>query len=201
MLQAKCRNCSKVVRQTLPSTKVLLSLVVFLAGFAQLIGCTPNTSGGLAGSAVSAAGKKSSFPKFLVGTWKTESSRWVFTFERDGRISKMTHFGGMEFDVNEGGLVEQWREGIEAAYMLGPCEARYNPDTRELSVTVVIEYYVINFPDGSMEGSFHDYLTGPVSKDGKTWNASWTSIGEIIGADAIDPNNIKPQPLVFTKVE
>jgi hypothetical protein len=181
--------------------KKLMILAITITVFTGLAGCQRDGNKVALGSGPANIQQRMLFPKFLVGTWKTENSRWVFTFERDGRISKMTHVGGMEFDVNEGGLVEQWREGIEAAYMLGPCEARYNSYTRELSVTVVIEYYVINFPDGSMEGSFHDYLTGPVLKDGKTWNASWTSIGEIIGADAPDPNSVKPQPLIFTKVE
>ncbi len=182
-------------------TKKILLLIACTGFFSWPAGCRQNDNKLSRGDGLPAQAVKTSFPEFLVGTWKTEGSRWIFKFERDGRISKMTHFGGMEFDVNEGGLIEQWRESVEASYMLGPCEARYNPDTRELSVTIVIEYYIINFPDGSLEGSFHDYLIGPVLKDGKTWNASWTSIGEIIGADAIDPNNVKPQPLVFTKVE
>jgi hypothetical protein len=181
--------------------KRLIVLNVTIIVFTGLIGCQLNSNKAASCSGPANIQQRISFPKFLVGTWKTENSRWVFTFERDGRISKMTHFGGMEFDVNEGGLVEQWREDIEAAYMLGPCEALYNPDTRQLSVTINVEYWIITFPDGSLEGSFHDYLNGPVSKDGKTWNASWTSIGEIIGADAPDPNAVKPKALIFTKIE
>lgn len=141
--------------------------------------------------------KDNTFPQFLVGTWQPDESRWVFTFEADGRISKMKHFVGMEFDVAEGGLVEQWRNNAEAIYALGPCEAQYNPKTCELSVTIVIEHYIISFPNGSMEGNFHDYLTGRVSEDAMTWNASWTSTSEIFGSGS---STVGPEQLTFTKV-
>jgi hypothetical protein len=175
-------------------TKKILVLTICTGILSWLFGCQegqwilPPTS----------SSQDSSFPEFLVGTWQPDESRWVLTFEPDGRISKMRHFGGMEFDVAEGGLVEQWRNNAEAIYALGPCEARYNPDIRELSVTVVIEHYVVNFPNGSMEGNFHEYLTGPVSEDGVTWNATWTSTGEIIGAGS---SSSGPKQLTFTKVD
>jgi hypothetical protein len=105
----------------------------------------------------------------------------------------------MEFEVAEGGLVEQWRDDIEAMYALGPCEARYNPKTRELSVRVVIEQMLIEFPNGTMEGSFHDELTGPVSEDGMTWSAAWVSVGEVDGFGSDDPNTVVPKRLTFTK--
>lgn len=139
------------------------------------------------------------FPEFLVGTWHPDDSRWIFTFAADGTITKMQHFGGMEFNVAEGGLVEPWLNGAKATYILGPCRADYNPQTRQLSLEIIIEYYIINFQDGSMEGNFQDYLIGPVSEDGLTWKADWTSYGEVIGVGKTDPNKVVPKKLVFTK--
>jgi len=175
-------------------TKKILVLTVYVVVFSVLWGCQegqwilPPTSGS----------EDDTFPEFLVGTWKPDKSRWVLTFEPDGHISKMRHSVGMEFDVAEGGLVEQWRNNAEAIYVLGSCEAQYNPETRELSVTVVIEHCIINFPDGSIEGNFHDYLTGRVLEDGMTWNATWTSTGEIIGGGL---SSSAPKQLTFTKVD
>ena len=168
-------------------------LTVCIVVFSVLWGCQegrrvlPPTSGSA----------DDTFPEFLVGTWRPNESRWVFTFEPDGSISTMKHFVGMEFEVAAGGLVEQLRNNIEAVYFLGPCQAQYNPETRELSVTIVIEQYIIKSPNDSMEGSFHDYLTGRVSEDGLTWNASWTSTGEIIGGGS---STTGPKQLTFTKV-
>lgn len=141
------------------------------------------------------------FPGFLVGSWmprKDDNNRWIFTFTEDGSISKFRHFVGMEFDVSKGGLVENWHGGAEAMYGLGQCEAKYDEQTRQLTVTIVIEDYLIKFPDGSMEGSFHDYLSGPVSEDGTTWKASWTAKSEIIGSGV---SQTGPKILTFTKID
>lgn len=190
-------------------TKKILVLTVCIAVFSVLWGCQgahktrkrafgePRNANEGAGVIIKDSGE---FPDFLVGTWQPNKSKWVFTFEPDGRISKIRHFVGMEFDVAEGGLVEQWRGSIEAIYVLETCEARYNPETRELRVTVVVDPFIMNFIDGSMEGSFHDYLTGRVSQDGTTWNVTWTSTSEIIGGGSIDPNKVVPKQLTFRKV-
>lgn len=140
--------------------------------------------------------KDQKFPEFLMGTWQTDKSKWRFTFEPDGRISRLTHYGGMEFDVEKGFLTENWRGSIEANFFLGPCEAKYDPESRQLSVTVVIENYVIDECGVElMEGNFHDQLTGSISEDGKNWQVTWTGKAEIAGR--ID--NRKPSELIFTK--
>ena len=176
-------------------TKKVLLLTLCLTVFSGLCGCW-NAGRGDRGIGVSIE-EDGQFPEFLVGTWRPNESRWLLTFEADGRISKMRHFGGMEIDVAEGGLWEQWRDNIEALYVLGPCEARYNTETRELSVTIVIEEFIISSPNDSLEGSFHDYLTGRVSEDGTTWKANWTSTSEIIGSGS---GTVGPKQLTFTKV-
>jgi len=174
--------------------KRVLLFGLCVAVFPWLWGCQGS------GQGVSVGCYGNGFPAFLAGTWRPDESRWVFTFEPDGRISKVVHHGGMEFEVAEGGFVEQWRDGVEAMYALGPCEARYNPQTRELSVKIVIEHFVVEYPNGTMEGNFHDYFTGPVSEDGMTWNANWRSSVDIIGHSASDPNVVASRRLTFTKV-
>lgn len=141
----------------------------------------------------------SQFPQFLVGSWKPrpeDNNRWVFTFQEDGSISKFRHFVGMEFVVAEGGLIEPWRGDAEAVFGLGPCTAEYNHESGVLTVTIVIENYMITFPNGTMEGSFRDCLTGPVSEDGLTWQAEWTSKSEIFDGGSGETTI----PLVFTKI-
>jgi len=141
------------------------------------------------------------FPDFLVGTWKSNKTRWVFNFEPDGSISSFNHFVGMEIDVSEGGLSEKGRDEVISAYFLGPCKATYTPATRQLDVTIIIEHFYFDFPDGQMTGSFVDYLRGPVSQNGKRWTVSWLSYCTIDGATPPDPNKIKPTFLTFTKIQ
>ena len=143
---------------------------------------------------------KDVFPKFLAGQWKPDSSKWILTIDPDGSIPKMRHFIGIDVVVAEGGLIEQWRDNITAMYVLGPCETHYDYKKRELSVKIIVEYYRVDFPDGAMEGSFYDHLRGPVSKDGKQWEVDWISTGEIIGGGSMDPNDVEPKKLIFTKV-
>ena len=136
------------------------------------------------------------FPEFLVGTWQTDKSRWRFTFEPDGRVSRLTHYGGMEFDVETGFLTETWRGRIEANFFLGPCEAKYDHDSRQLTVKVVVENFVLDDGVNTMEGNFHDELAGVISENGQSWQVTWTGKGEIVGG-GID--NRDPVELIFTK--
>jgi len=180
-----------MIRKTL--ALCVLAAVLFLA-----TGCeNPGGKSAAVGSQVKNSGR---FPQFLVGTWKPQpedNNRWVFTFQQDGSISKFRHFVGMEFVVAEGGLIEPWRGDAEAVFGLGPCTAEYNPESRILTVTIVIENYIITFPNGTMEGRFSDSLTGPVSQDGLTWQAEWTSKSEIFGGGSGETT----MPLVFTKID
>ncbi len=146
------------------------------------------------------AAVESDFPTFLVGTWESEKGRWSFTFEPDGSISHFRHGGGMEINVADGGVVEQWHEDIEAVFPLGLCETEYDSLSRELKVTIIIEDYIITFLNATMEGSFRDYFSGQVSQDGTQWNAMWTSTGEVFGRSSDGPNSVTVKPLVFKKV-
>jgi len=176
-----------------------LTLLTWLTIAVAAAGCNPNGATPN-NSRNNNAAVQDKFPAFLVGSWRTDTAgaRWIFTFEADGRISKMRHFIGADFDVAEGGLIEPWRNNAEAAYFLGPCNAVYKPESRELTVTIIIEHYTIEFPNGKMEGSFRDHLTGPVSQDGKTWRATWKNESEVTGSGTSTP---PPEKLLFTKIE
>ena len=173
---------------------VLAGAVVAIVG--AWGGCAVPENGSIEAADSAGAG----LPEFLVGTWQPDNSRWVITLADDGTIPRMRHFIGVEFIVAEGGVVEPWRGGAEAMYVLGPCEVDYDGQTRQLSMTIDIEQYIVTFPDGTMEGSFHDTLTGPVSEDGKTWQAKWGSSGTLDGTPGQDHGKVREQQLTFTKV-
>ncbi|MHC4692933.1 MAG: hypothetical protein ACYS67_09335 [Planctomycetota bacterium] len=143
------------------------------------------------------------FPDFLVGVWKSDHSNWGFKFEGDGSISKLEHSLGLMMKVEEGVLYEEGIEGSTGVYILGPCEADYDPQTRELKVMIILEYFRMEMPIGVLEGSSKDYFSGPVSEDGKVWRVKWLNYSLLEGADRPDPNIIEanPIPLVFTPLE
>jgi hypothetical protein len=134
-------------------------------------------------------------PDFVVGTWQPSDSRWILTLEADGTVSRMRHFIGVDFVVAEGGVVEPWLKGAEAMYILGPCAAKYDRDSGELTVEVNIDEYIITFPNGTMEGSFHDKLTGRVNQEKKLWEVTWTSTADMVGDSQAQPKS-KPKPMV-----
>jgi len=132
-----------------------------------------------------------SFPEFLLGSWKADNSKWGLTFDHEGKLTSMVHFGGMIFDdVSHGGIEEQWSDDIKVVYILGPQPvAKYDHTSRELSVHITIEHYQVTFPEGTFEGSFDDTLTGPVLPDNQTWNTVWRSQALIKDAPVFDPND------------
>jgi hypothetical protein len=136
---------------------------------------------------------KQQFPSYLVGMWKGEdkdTSLWEFTFEQDGKISKLTNFLGLQVNVSEGQADRKIPElNIDQACTLGPVEVNYEPDSRTLSVKVVTDYYMFYVAEQMIEGSSVDTFTGPISEDGSTWDAEWRSFSGTSNGPPIDFNN------------
>ena len=182
--------------------KRMLFITTALFFMSALYGCQPENE--TLPSGIGSLEPKDSgnvFPEFLAGTWEADKARWILTFEPDGSISSFRHYVGMDINVSEGGLREEWRNNIIASYVLKTCEAVYIPETRRLEVTVIIDPFNVSTVNDELIGTFVDYLKGPISKDGKKWKVSWLSYGTIVGAKQPDPNTIKPKVLTFTKTK
>jgi len=150
--------------------------------------------------------QKSALPDFLVGVWEAEigPSEWTFKFEPDGSILEMIHSIAGEVDLREGGVYREGPDvGTFAVCVMGPCEARYRPETRMLKVKIVVDYYMIKLPAGELEGRIEDYFWGAVSEDGKTWKAEWLNYNWLKDAapPPFDVIKAHPVPLVFTKTD
>ena len=144
------------------------------------------------------------FPDFLVGVWQADAFNWAFKFEPDGKISKLTHTLGAPINVDEGSYYEEGRENSRFMYVLGPCNASYDPKTRILKVSIVMDYFLMDMPPaGTLEGSQKDLFEGPVSAKDLTWLVKWRSYSTIEGASPPDVNEIdaNPQTLVFRKID
>jgi hypothetical protein len=149
------------------------------------------------------------FPEIMVGVWgvgvdQANDSKWGFKFEKDGSINKkIIHSFAGEVDAKEGFEKPGPDEGTYFVVSMGPCDARYIPKTRTIKVKVVVNYFIMQLPVGKLEGRIEDYIEGPVSEDGKTWNAKWWNFGWVKGATMPDIDLIKanPETLEFTKVD
>lgn len=177
--------------------------VMFLASFV-ITGCgEPSAVGPNSISIVKGGGQ---FPECLVGVWKSDNYGWAFKFEADGTINKLRHMLALHvtLDEDEGKIGMQGpEEGTFALFLMGDCTTIYEPDTRILEVTVLLEYYELILPHGVLEGGCVDTFTGQVSQDCKTWNVQWRPDSWLKGADPPDPELLKLnlEPLVFTKLD
>jgi hypothetical protein len=93
-------------------------------------------------------------------------------------------------------------------YKSGDWFVQYSPDSRELTVEIVIEYFSAQIGPSAVEGSTKDYLAGIVSEDATLWYAEWINVPKYTidlpqqkGQDLpIDPNYMEVNRVVFEKV-
>jgi len=174
----------------------LLLVLMFVSG------CTGRQKISSGGNLADVKDTKSRFPAFLVGVWQANAFNWAFKFEPDGKISRLTHTLGVPMKVEEGSYYEQGPENSFGLYVLGPCDTSYDPNSKVLKVSVVMDYFRMEFPTDSIEGSARDVFEGPVSAKDLIWNVKWRSYATVEGASPPDVNEIdaNPEILVFRKI-
>jgi hypothetical protein len=151
------------------------------------------------------APESNAFPESLAGQWEAEipNIKWVINFEPDGSIKKVVHSLAGEVNIEQGGVDGNGPDDSYYVFTMGPCETRYMPDTNTLKVKIIVDYFIMKFPAGEIEGRMEDYFEGPVSEDGSTWNTQWRSFGWVKDAapPPIDLIKANPVPLIFVKID
>lgn len=113
------------------------------------------------------------FPQFLVGKWWDEREWLGFTFERDGTISSaVTPIGWVTLRPGQKTVVPM-KKGGKGVYVPGDWLVNYSPETRELTVKIVLEHFRNELGPNVVEGNSVDIYTGPVSEDGTQWEPFW----------------------------
>ena len=154
------------------------------------------------------APETNSFPASLVGLWEGELFSpkviWQFRFEPDGSIKWIHHTLAGAINIEEGGS-ERINRAVDGYYIftMGPCEARFIPDTNTLKVKIILDYFLMKVPEGQVEGRQEDYFEGPISQDGLTWDTKWRIFQWVKGRPVPDINYMKenPEPLIFVKTD
>jgi hypothetical protein len=152
--------------------------------------------------------KTEGFPQIMVGVWEAkvdEYSKWGIKFEPDGSMKKIIHSVAGPVNLEQGGVYAPSIEDPNKvmAFQMGPCNAVYDANTKMLTVTIIVDYYRMEFPQGVLEGNIKDVLAGPISEDGKTWRVKWWDYGRLEGAEVPDVNEITAHPdeLTFYKID
>ncbi len=156
------------------------------------------------------APETNAFPASVIGLWDAELFSpqviWQFRFEPDGSIKWLHHTLAGAINMEEGGS-ERINRAVDGYYVftMGPCEARYIPDTNTLKVKIILDYFIMKIPDGQVEGRQEDYFEGPVSmtENGLTWGTKWRFFRWIKNWPVPDINYMKenPEPLIFVKID
>ena len=161
--------------------------------------------------------KGNTFPPIMAGAWVAQTgdqakTQWGINFEKDGTISQIIHRMAGPIDMSEGGVYKDGPEDNTYMFVvMGPNSAKYDEETDILNVAINTELYHMKLPAGIVEGYIDDYFSGPISSDGKIWEAEWinfnqlertmTNDGEEFFADPIDREVIlnNPRKLIFKK--
>jgi hypothetical protein len=143
------------------------------------------------------------FPEEVVGVWEAQlpDIKWDIKIEPDGSIKRVVHYVAGAVKMEEGGVSEEGRDNSSYVFLMGPCEARYIPQSRMLQVKIVVDYFLMQIPAGEIEGRMEDYFEGFVDEDGKMWNTQWFSFKWIKGVELpnIKWRKANPEPLIFVK--
>jgi hypothetical protein len=144
------------------------------------------------------------FPPSVAGTWQAEDGLLKIVLSKDGKVESavVSLAGGTDVRPNETTTFEM-KDGKMGRVTAGDCLVEYNPPTRELFVSIEIKEIYIPLGDDALTGNSVDLFKGPVSWDGKTWNAKWTAVfdyGPRFPQDENDVNN-GIQTVVFRKVK
>jgi len=176
--------------------KKLSTVVICCLSFLTFAGCEGQSSPKPVAADAAGGGQ---FPAYLVGTWKATSYLWEFTFEPNGTISSIVYnLGGVDITAGQTRTAETVSEegGGSAIFQPGPWKVQYSPETRELTVWIVMDHIHFEMGKGLLEGTRTDMFTGKVSEDGKTWQADWFSY-----PDFIAHTSSEDRPMVATTEE
>lgn len=151
---------------------------------------------------------KNDFPKIMVGIWQADindntGSQWGIKFEPDGSILKVIHSLAGPVNLAEGGVDMTGPDpNTYGVFVMGPCKAKYDKDSHNLSVKLILDYFEMQLPGGKIQGRMEDNFWGKISSDGKTWKAEWVNYTWLEDASPPDINYINsyPEKLVFSKI-
>lgn len=184
-----------------------LKQVFLIGGLALLLmGCHRPLEERASGVKVVVEGGRE-FPDFLVGRWVADQHGWEIVLARDGRISSaVISLGRVRVTPGQTTTVPT-KSGNEAIFTAGLWLVHYEPDTRTLTVKIVMDHVRVEMAGNILEGSSTDVFAGPVSPAGDTWQTEWTTFTrytahtpESTSFDmSTDPVYGETEPLLFHK--
>ena len=179
-------------------------LAVCLVFVLVVVGCQP---GPMSKTGVEVnIGGDGVFPQELAGLWK--GGAWEIVFESDGSISSAVIPQAKTRMVPEEPTIIPLKFGGKGVYEPGLWSVDYMPQSRELTVEIVVKSFNLEMGDNVIKGNIRYLLSGQVSEDYKIWYCTSVSFPKYFAYTAetsgpkelfVDPNDTVKE-ILFEKV-
>ena len=141
-----------------------------------------------------------SIPESLSGNWKAKEQVWEIKIGPEGRVeSVLIPMGEIWIRPNQINTMKMI-DGKISTFEAVNFEASYDPDLRELFAKISVPYFHVKIGNDFLEGNFEDVFVGPVTSDGKRWDAIWFHFFDYGERFPMDPN-VAGVPVEFRKLE
>lgn len=116
------------------------------------------------------------FPTALAGRWRADRHGWEIVFDPDGRItSAVLSLGRVEITPGATTTVPT-RGGGEGTFRPGTWMVHYEPETKQLTVRIVMDDVRVEMGDNVLEGKSTDTFLGQISATDGLWQTQWTAL-------------------------
>ena len=118
------------------------------------------------------------FPAALAGRWKADRDGWEFVFAPEGDIvSAVLSLGRVEIAPGQA-VTLPTKGGGKGTFEPGPWTVHYMPQTRQLTLKIVMDHVRMEMGGTILEGTTTDTFSGAISPDDGVWQAQWTAFSK-----------------------
>lgn len=112
----------------------------------------------------------------IAGTWKAEEGVWQVTISKEGKVVSVIHpLGTVEVKPNKTVYAEM-KDGSQSSYTGGDFTLIYDPDRREMEVTIKMEKIHVKYLDNEIIGTTETIIGGYLSGDFMVWDVDMLEI-------------------------
>lgn len=115
------------------------------------------------------------FPTALAGRWKADRDGWELVLAQDGHILSAVHSLGRATITPSHKVTFPTRGGGEGVFEPGEWTVHYAPNTRQLTIKVVLDRVRIDMAGTILEGATTDVFSGTIQPDDGVWQVQWTA--------------------------
>jgi hypothetical protein len=135
----------------------------------------------------------------IAGTWKAEKGAWQIVISNNGKVISAVHPAGTVWVKPNETIYTEMKDGSKSQYTGGDFTLFYDPNSREMEVTITMKKIHIKFLDNEIEGHTETTIVGFLSADFTLWDAD---IIEIFDYGPRFPQaGISPNPMKFYKIK